>query len=163
MKRKILSNNQAEGFLKVIVVLMGVMMAIAIGAIVAFAIISGTGDGYQTIDTHTVYNAGIDQFVNLSTNPEAGSFTVLYYNGTWNTVPAANITENTNRTITVQAGGIQINTTQLKATYNMKGANTNTNLITYAVLMFGLLVIIPVVIVGGLMLKSLGYFGGSKV
>ena len=51
---------------------------------------------------------------------------------------------------------------------NISGTNNETNetladLVTYAVIVFGLLVIIPLIMVGGLMLRSLGFFGGGGV
>ena len=91
MFRKYLENKKGEGFLGAIVMLLGVMIATAIGAIVLFAFIS-----------------------------------------------------------------------------NIEGSNNETNetmddIKTYAVIVFGLLVIVPLIMVGGLMLRSLGYFGGGSV
>jgi len=91
MLKNFIKNRIGAGFMSAIILLIGVMMAIAIGAIVFFAFIN-----------------------NISgTSAEAN--------------------------------------------------DTISNLITYAVIVFGLLVIIPLIMVGGLMLRSLGYFGGGGV
>lgn len=91
MLREFIKQKKAAGFMTAIVLLIGVMMAIAIGAIVFFAFINNI----------------------TGTSDEANA--------------------------------------------------TIADIITYAVIVFGLLVIIPLIMVGGLMLRSLGYFGGGGV
>ena len=91
MLRKFFENKTAGGYLAAIVMLLGVMIATAIGAIVLFAFINNIeGENAETNDT-------IDDIK------------------------------------------------------------------TYAVIVFGLLVIVPLIMVGGLMLRSLGFFGGGGV
>ena len=91
MLKEFVKNRLGAGFMSAIILLIGVMMAIAIGAIVFFAFINNiTGTSSEANDTIA-------------------------------------------------------------------------KLITYAVIVFGLLVIIPLIMVGGLMLRSLGYFGGGGV
>lgn len=91
MLKKLRTDRSAEGFLGAIVLLIGVMMATAIGAIVLFAFISNIE----------------------GSNDEAN--------------------------------------------------NTIADILTYAVIVFGLLVIVPLIMVGGLMLRSLGFMGGGGV
>ena len=39
--------------------------------------------------------------------------------------------------------------------------NTTAQVVTYAIIVFTMLAIVPLIIVGGLMLRSLGFFSGS--
>ena len=39
--------------------------------------------------------------------------------------------------------------------------NTIATVVTYAVIVFGMLALVPLILIGGLMLRSLGFFGGG--
>lgn len=39
--------------------------------------------------------------------------------------------------------------------------NTIDDVVTYAIIVFTMLAIVPLILIGGLMLRSLGFFGGS--
>ena len=50
---------------------------------------------------------------------------------------------------------------------NIQGTSTNANntkakVITYAIIVFAMLAIVPMIMVGGLMLRSLGFMGGGS-
>jgi len=169
MFRKLLQNDKADGLMGAIILLIGIMMTIAIVAIVSFSFLSATSGAYEVTDTQNIILASTPEYIDISNNnPVSSTITVQRYNTTstlWETVPTANFSYiSANNTVSVDAGAMDAtNHTQLRANYNMEGYTTNSDLISYALIVFGLLVIIPLVIVGGLMLKSLGYFGGGKV
>ena len=172
MKKRRLSKNQkaASSVLVTIVILISVMFAVIIGSVIFFAF----GHSAQTAQTHTetfnIVNASTDEIFTLTYGPKASSVSVDVYNsssGNWTDVSSSHVSVS-NKTVTVNASAMETNesypSTKLRVEYNDLGYDVTANVILYAVIVFGMAALVPLVIVGGLLLKSLGFFeAGGKV
>ena len=162
-RKKFIKNRKAaSSILITIVVLIGVMFAAIIGAIVFFEF----GQSAQTAQTHTqIFSASNTSNASLSLTwePKSSSVSVEKYNssdGNWTAVSSA-LVGVSDKTVTVDTSGMDTNLSQLKVSYNDLGYDTTTSVISYAVIVFAMLALVPLIIIGGLMLKSLGFFGAG--
>ena len=162
-KRRMIRNKKAAGGILVsIVILISVMFAVIVGSVIFFAF----GESAHTAQTHIETDSATNSTnasISLAYNPASGSVTVESYNsGTtnWTVVSSALVTVS-DRTVSVDTRTYDANLTQLRTTYNDLGYSTTTSVITYAIIVFAMAALVPLVIVGGLMLKSLGFFGGG--
>lgn len=165
MFRKTIENKQGQNFIATVVLLIGVMVAIAIGAIVLYNFLSGTEGAYDLQEDFDVVNYQTTETLTLSASPDSATVEVDVYNSSaasWSSVSSALVSVS-EKVVTVNNSAMDINSTILRVDYSMYGHDTNDDIVTYAVIVFSLAVIIPLIIVGGIMLKSLGFFSGPNV
>jgi len=161
--RKFLISKKAElGIMAAIVILLSIMFAAIIGAIIFFSFGEAAHTAQDHTETFNIVNYTTDETFNLRLLPD-GTPTVEVYNsssGNWTAAPSANVSV-TRTTVTVGSGALDANSTQLKASYHDKGYSVTSSVILYAVIVFAMVALVPLIIIGGIMLKSLGLFGGG--
>jgi len=163
-----LTKNQraASNFIGAVVMLIAVMMAAIIGAVVFFAFSSGTDN--QLTETWTGSTGGaVDLFIPLgSRSADDPQFNLTMVNGTTTSYIEEGATGyeyiEANNTIRVDAVPLQADTTSISILYFDQSHDVTESVILYAITVFALLAIIPLVMVGGLMLRSLGFMGGGE-
>ena len=165
--RKLSKNKKAAvGMLATIVIIISVMFAVVIGALVFFAFGNASQTSQTATDTFTITDNSTTMHVNLTREPETvPAFVIHCYNSTtevWELQDAANWTQVSGTHMTLDQGGDETDHTQLRIAYNVMGYTTIGSVITYAIIVFGMAAIVPLIIIGGAMLKSLGFFGGGK-
>jgi len=164
-RKKFIKNRKAAGsFLVTIVVLLGVMFAAIIGAIVFFEFGSSAHTAQTHLQTFSATNT-TNASLSLTWEPISSSVSVEKYNssdGNWTAVSSALVSVS-GKTVTIDTSAMDTNLSQLRVDYNDLGYDTTTSVITYAVIVFGMLALVPLILIGGLMLSSLGFFGTGKV
>jgi len=167
MKKLIKNRKAASGILVAIILVISVMFSVIIGSVIFFAF----GQSAYTAQEHNESFAATNSTnASLTVNfiPAGASITVwaYTYNSTstnWTLVSSSNWDQD-GRVITVDTSSYNVNLSQLAVNYEDMGHATTTSVITYAIVVFAMAAIVPLVIVGGVMLKSLGFFsGGGKV
>jgi len=161
--KKIFGNSEGAGFLTAVILLITVLMATIIGAVIFFAFADATTTIDAYTDTHTIFHDGAkDEWVNLShdINTDA-SWSAIVSNGTTSNTSANAVAYSANGTIKVPASDIDTGDTTITATYKGNAYQVSSSIVTYAITVFALLAIVPLIIVGGLMLRSLGFMGGG--
>ena len=170
------TDEGANGILVMIILLITVMFGIIIGSTVFFAFSHATEPSQSTsyTFTHTVTVAEANAtvfYVKLKAFPDGTTpaWSIIAY-GTTATTYTAGATNYTyieaNNTIKLNAGfynhGKTKHNTSCVITYNTGTYGAVNSVTTYAVTAFGLAAIIPLIIVGGIMLRSLGFMGNGK-
>lgn len=152
-------------FVAAVITLVGVMMAVIIGAVVFFAFADSEAD-LATVN-YDVDTPTICQYVDLTTYPgETPEWNITKTNNTG----VVSYIENYNHTAsnnTLHIDETEFDDTNdtsatLVITYYGRAGDVRGNVVTYAVTIFALLAIIPLVMVGGLMLRSLGFMSGKQ-
>jgi hypothetical protein len=154
----------AAGMLMAIILVISVMFAAIVGAVIFFAF----GQSAYTAQEHNEsFSATHTTNATLAVTyiPASASITVwaYTYNATstnWTLVSSANWDQD-GRVITVDTSGYDANLSQLAVNYQDMGYTTTTSVITYAVIVFAMVALVPLIIIGGVMLKSLGFFSGG--
>jgi len=164
--RKLIKNEKAN-FLLSIVTVISVMFAVIIGAIVFFAFADTTS---ETAVRHTdiraagtyVYTNNVG--VNITRTPSSTPGFIVTVAGdnprTLNSTDYSYVSSNT--TVVITTTFITDGDTAITATYNSRAYDSVTSVITYAMIVFAMAALVPLIIIGGVMLNSLGYFGGGK-
>lgn len=164
-RKKLIRNRKAAGSILItIVVLLGVMFAAIIGAIVFFEFGNSAHIAQTHSQTFSATNSS-NATLSLTWEPISSSVSVEKYNssdGNWTAVSSA-LVDISDKTVTVDTSGMDTNLSQLRVDYNDLGYDTTTSVITYAVIVFAMLALVPLIIIGGVMLKSLGFFGSGGV
>ena len=155
----------------VIVVLLALMMATIIGATVLFAF----ADAGQTVQRKTEFfdipAHDAKTYCILSNTPDETTSNIIVdrYNSTAVDYDLYVITTHytvvdNNVTVKDTAYGPQDleNGSVIRVRYNAIGYTSVANVGTYAIIVFTMLAIVPLVIVGGVMLRSLGFFSGGS-
>ena len=157
----------AGGFLAAIIMIIGVMIAIIISSMILFPF----ADAGQTVNEHTetftISDNSTDEHFNLSHTPgSTPEFVIHLYNSSsaaWILQASANYTVVSGNHLYIESAhmGSMSGYTQIRTSYNSIGHSSVGDVITYAIIVFTMMAIVPLIIVGGLMLSSLGFFGGS--
>jgi hypothetical protein len=165
--RNFIRNHRAEGnYLASVIMLITVMMATIIGAVVFFAFATGTAPMQTSSQTFTGTGENTSVFYwKLSVVPGgtpawnltiSGSAVATKYGGASNyTFIAANNTIKTN------AQFFRYGYTTLVITFANHAKDSVDKVILYAIIVFAMIAIVPMIMVGGLMLRSLGFMGGG--
>lgn len=164
-----LNQIKAESYLIAVILLITVLMATIIGSLVFFAF-SGSIQSASTVnDTYTrvkgttpaaiteTLNYGLDtgqtwtvRIYNVSATPKLRTLTTGYsYSAGAHTV-------------TITVGQVTKNDSAIYINYYKAGYTQVGQVQTQAVVVFAMIAIVPLILVGGLMLKSLGFMGGGK-
>ena len=161
--RKFIKSKKAElGIMAAIVILLSVMFAAIIGAVIFFSFGEAAHTAQDHTETFNIVDYTTDETLDLRLLPD-GTVTVAVYNsssGNWTAVPSANVSV-TRDIVTVGSGALDANSTQLRASYYDAGYAITSNVILYAVIVFGMVALLPLIIIGGIMLRSLGFFSGG--
>ena len=163
MKKFIKSKKAELGILAAIVILLSVMFAAVIGAVIFFSFGEAAHTAQDHTETFNIVNYTTDETLDLRLLP-AGTVTVEVYNssdGNW-TVVSSSYVSVTRDIVTVNSSGMDINSTQLRASYHDEGYAITSSVILYAVIVFGMVALLPLIIIGGIMLRSLGFFSGGS-
>lgn len=165
MQKFIKNRKAALGLMASIVILLSVMFAAIIGAVIFFSFGEAAHTAQEHTETFNVVDYTTDETLDLRMLP-AGTVTVEVYNsssGNWTAVPSVNVSA-TRDIVTVGLGALDANSTQLRASYHDEGYAITSSVILYAVIVFGMVALLPLIIIGGIMLRSLGFFssGGGK-
>ena len=164
--RRFILDKRAGGYLAAIVMLITVMIATIIGAIVFFAFATGTGSMQTSTQTFTGTGANTSAFYwHLTAFPGgtpawnltiSGSGVTTKYGG------ASNYTYiSANNTIKTNAQFFRYGYTTLVITFMNHAKDSVDKVILYAIIVFAMIAIVPMIMVGGLLLKSLGFMGGG--
>lgn len=167
--RSFIKNKKAAGFLAAVILLISVMMAAVIGAVVFFAFADDVADNAATSSasyTDTI-SGTVDIWIPLDATPGGTpGYNVSVTNATATRYlsPGATGYEyiSSNNTMRVDAVSLEAADTQIDVTFNTRAHDATDNIITYAVTVFALVAILPLILVGGLMLRSIGLWGGGK-
>ena len=167
MRRLNKNQREAAGFIAAVVTLIGVMMAVIIGAIVFFAFSDGTDTQITDIYTDTITGA-VDIWVPLTRTPGSDAqYSVTLTNATATRSVSAGATGYQyvagNNTMRVDTVALNNSDVQIDVDYYDRGHDVTSDIVLYAVTVFALLAIIPLIMVGGLMLRSLGFMGGGEM
>lgn len=165
--QKLFRDKQAAGYLAALILIIAVLMATIIGAMIFFAFSdSGSNASYisETYDGTGVNNTAFYWPLKATpgTSPtwnitkSGAAVTTKYASGTNYSYIAANNTIKTN------AGFFQPGYDTLAIKFYTQAKDSIGSVLTIAIVMFALLAIVPLVMVGGLMLRSLGFMGGGK-
>lgn len=165
--RSILRSKHAEqGFIAAVVTLIAVMFATIIAATVLFAFTDAGNTATDYSETQSVTGANATKFYfSLSDYPATSNPNwVVVCHGSKGakdfTLTSANYTYvSANNTIWVNKIGKY--NTSIDFTYNTLAYDQVVHVNTYAIIVFAMLAILPIVIVGGLMMRSLGFFSGG--
>jgi len=145
---------------------LSVMFATIIGALVLFAFAGAGGDLTNVTETHSVTGVNATKFYFALTATPSGSdpewvVTCHGSRGALNFVlTSANYTYiSANNTIWVNKIGKY--NTSVDFVFNTQAHTSIASVQTYAIIVFTMLAIVPLIIVGGVMLRSLGFFSGG--
>lgn len=177
MRRLIRQRSGASGILVMIILVLTVMFGIIIGSTVFFAFSHATESAQSVSEayyhTATVADANnTAHYFKLHALPDSGTpgWNLTLY-GTTATVfypaSASNYTYiEANNTMKCNAGlynyGMTKHNTSITISFNTGTYGAVHSVSTFAVTVFGLAAIIPLIIVGGIMLRSLGFMGGKE-
>lgn len=166
MKRFIRNHKGAAGFLAAIVMLISVMMAAIIGAIVFFAFSDGTDTQQNDSYTETI-SGSVDIWVPLTRTPGTDDqYNVSLTNATATRYVSAGATGyeyvSGNNTMRVDSVALAADDTEIDVYYYPRNHDVVSAVVLYAITIFALLAIIPLIMVGGLMLRSLGFMSGGE-
>jgi len=159
--RSLRKNHQAANFLAAIIMIIGVMIAVIISAMIFFPF----ADAGQTVagqsEDFTIVLVTSDEHYNVSATPDSSTpGWVITANNNATALPSANYSvSGTHVTIDANVWGAGNTTATLE--YNTRMHSSVGDVITYAIIVFVMMAIVPLIIVGGLMLSSLGFFGSG--
>ncbi len=164
--RKIISNRKATAnYLTAVILLIAVMMATIIGSIVFFAFANGTEAMQSTTETYYDTGANTTEFYfALQALPGASpdwNISVTDGSTTHYAVTANYTYVSSNNTINLNAGFFKYGNTTVTISFNTNTHDSVSSVITYAITVFAMIAIVPLIMVGGLMLRSLGFMGGG--
>lgn len=165
--RKLIQNNHAAGnnYLLAVVMLITVMMATIIGGIVFFAFADGTAGMQQSIETYSGTGANTSVFYwPLRASPGATpAWNISITNGvTTKYAGASNYTYiAANHTIKTNAQFFRYGYTSITIKFATNAKDAVSKVVLYAIVVFAMIAIVPMIMVGGLMLRSLGFMGGG--
>jgi uncharacterized membrane protein len=164
--KKLFRNKQAEGYLSAMILVIAVLMATIIGAMIFFAFSNSGSNASYISETYTGTGASGVFYWPLKAAPgtsptwnitiSGGAVTTKYAGASNYTYVSANNTIKTNANF-FKTG---YNTVVIK--FYTQAKDTISSVALIAVTAFALLAIVPLIMVGGLMLRSLGYMGGGK-
>jgi hypothetical protein len=163
-------NSRAEGStLGTIIVVITIMMGIIIASIVFFAFATGTNNMQTASKSFTATGANSTAFfITLDVRPAISSqnWNISIYNsliGVTYYATSSNYTYVTaNNTITLNTEFFRWGNSSGVISYDTNAKGSVNQVIVYAVIVFGMVVLVPLIIVGGVMLRSLGFLGGGK-
>lgn len=156
-------------FIAAVITLVGVMMSVIIGAVVFFAFADSEADlATVTYEVSDGVGADEDNYIDLTTYPgEDPQWNITKVNNTGVTSYITTGYSHVAANNTLKIDDAQLDDTNdtsatLTITYYGRAGDVKSNVVTYAVTIFALLAIIPLVMVGGLMLRSLGFMSGKQ-
>lgn len=159
--RKLINNKQGN-FIVSVVGVISVMIAIIIAAIVFFAFADAGQDVTNQSETFTIVGVTSPENYNVSMPPDTGT-------PAWVIIANNNATELVASQYNISGQWVQIDSDVWGAgnstatiTFNARSFSSVGDVITYAIIVFVMLAIIPLIVIGGLMLSSLGFFGSGK-
>jgi uncharacterized membrane protein len=164
--REFIRNRRAEtNYIVSVIMLITVMMATIIGGIVFFAFADGTSGMQQSIETYTGTGANTSVFYwkLLATPGSTPAWNISITNGvTTKYAGASNYTYiSANNTIKTNAQFFRYGYTSITITFATHAKDAVSKVILYAIVVFAMIAIVPMIMVGGLMLRSLGFMGGG--
>jgi hypothetical protein len=164
--RSLRRNRKAEGYLIAVILLVAVMMATIIGAIIFFAFASGTDAVQLATESFTGTGANTSVFYwKLSSDPGVSPSWNITATGAGKTTRYAGAANYTyiaaNNTIKTNAQFFRYGYTSLVIKFYTDAKDAVSHVITYAITVFAMMAIVPLIMVGGLMLRSLGFMGGG--
>jgi hypothetical protein len=154
-----------------IIVLISVMIATIIGAVIFFSFGQSADIAARYTQTQTVSNAAIKQWISLSYEPSSSpsyNISITNMTGVVRYIESGHYNyTSANKTIGIEASEFvagATNDTGATITISFYGLahDTTVTVTSYAVTTFAMAAIIPLIIVGGIMLRSLGMFTGGK-
>lgn len=165
--RSIRYNKKAAGFLGAVIVLIAVLMATIIGAVVFFAFSSSTTVTQLKTESFTRTGANNKAFYfALTGHPDSSpewNITMDASGTSYYPASSANYTYLAgNNTLKLNAGTYNTGNSSVVIIFYTQAKTAVASVATNAVMMFAMMAIVPLIIVGGLMLKSLGFMGGGK-
>lgn len=164
--RKLLRKNAAEaGMLAAVVLVVGVMMAAIIGSIIFFAFSDGTEALQSTSEVfadtgvnNTVFWFKLQAWPDTTTPAWNATVTGT---GTFYDDTAGNFTYAAgNNTVGVDSV-LNWGNTSITLRFNTKAYGAVQSVATYAITVFAMVAIVPLILVGAVMLRSLGFMGGA--
>jgi len=160
-KWRLLKNNQGN-FLLSIVTLIGLMMAIVIASIVFFSFADAGQSVSNQTENFTITDVADDEHYNVSITPDTGTpaWIIIANNNATALVAGQYSTSGTHVTVNADVWGAGNTTATIS--YNARSYSSVGQVITYAIIVFVMLAIVPLIVVGGLMLNSLGFFSGGS-
>ncbi len=163
MKLRNLKHNRTASFIVSVVVLITLMIGIIIGSIIFFAFSDASQANQTYTKTFTIPDVNATTYINLTFTPDGTTpALVMIGNGGGVAVPAANYSRSGKAVVIDTTYWTWDGNTTFTAAYNKLGYTQIDNVVLYAITIFALLAIVPLIVVGGLMLKSLGFMTGGE-
>ena len=161
---KFIKNKKGVDFIAAVVLVITIMIGVVVSSIIFFNFADATETATRLTEGFSVTPDGEYVYFNVSrtidgTVPDIDVFTNT--NGTWVQLPSTSWNR-TGQAFTLGMDDRESDTSQ-RVTFNTRGANEISNVVLYAITVFALLAIIPLIMVGGLMLRSLGFMSGGEV
>ena len=163
MKRKFIKNRDGANFLAAIVMLIAIMLSVIIAAMVFYPFADAGQSASAQSESFTIADVTGIFYCNLSVTPDTTTPNLnISSTNAFNTFsPEATEITRTGGFIQVDANVWGAGNTTAVITFNSRTHSQVGTVITYALIVFAMLAIIPLIVVGGLMLSSLGFFGGG--
>lgn len=159
MRCNIRKNQDGANFIVSVVGILGVMIAVIVGAIVFFAFADAGQDITNQSEDFTIVDVTSPENYNVSIQPDTST-------PDWGITANNNATELVASQYNISGQWVQIDSnvwgagnTTATITFNARSYSSVGDVITYAIIVFTMLAIIPLIVIGGLMLSSLGFFG----
>ena len=162
MKRHFIKNNQADlTFLGAIILVVGVMFAVIISAMVFYSFADAGQSVAGQSEDFTIDDVATAEHYNVSINPDGSTpGWVIYANNNATALSSANYSVSGTH-VTVDANVWGAGNTTATIEYNTRMRSSVDAVIMYAIIVFTMMAIVPLIIIGGIMLKSIGFFGGG--
>ena len=165
MRRRLIKNRDGANFLAAIVMLIGIMLAVIIAAMVFYPFADAGQDAAAQSESFTIADVTGIFYCNLSVSPDSTTPNLnISSTNAYGNVSSPEVGEITRsgKFIQVDANVWGAGNTTAVITFNSRTHSSVGTVITYALIVFTMLAIIPLIVVGGLMLSSLGFFGSGS-
>jgi len=160
--KKFIKNRDGANFLAAIVMLIAIMLSVIIAAMVFYPFADAGQSASAQSETFTIVGVTTPENYNVSMPPDTGT-------PDWGITANNNATELVASQYNISGQWVQIdsdvwgagNTTAV-ITFNSRTHSSVGTVVTYALIVFAMLAIIPLIVIGGVMLSSLGFFGSGS-
>ena len=164
MRRRLIKNRDGANFLAAIVMLIGIMLAVIIAAMVFYPFADAGQDAAAQSESFTIADVTGIFYCNLSVSPDTTTpdLNISSTNAFGSFSPEVGEITRSGKFIQVDANVWGAGNTTAVITFNSRTHSSVGTVITYALIVFAMLAIIPLIIIGGVMLSSLGFFGSGS-